>query len=391
MPVTVIKMSQISMTMIEGTVANWIKNEGDLLKKDEVLLEVETDKVVSEVTSPVTGILRKIIAQVGEDIPVGGDLCIIANENDDISGYISEGDRLIQEKTEDDDRIETTETNQIISTRKRISPLAKKIAIDKGINFNEIIGTGPDGLVKKDDVIKYSENIKETKSVAFNQEYEIMPFSGIRKVTAEQMMRGKHQTACLTTFTEVNMDKVKEIRKYIPVSYTTFVVKAASEAIKDFKIINSTLVENEIHIMNKINMNIAVGTGHSLVTPVIKNAGDKNILSISDDIDDLALRARENKLKNDDFSGGTFTVTNSGIYGSLIFTPIINYPQCAILGIGKLKKMPIVIEDEIKIATMCHLCLTYDHRIVDGETSVKFLQKVKCYLENPEEIIKKKK
>ena len=401
MAVTVFKMSQISMTMLEGVIVNWLKQEGDMVSKDEPLLEVQTDKVVMEMTAPTSGYIRKILAHVDDIVPVGGDLCIIADINDDISIHVKDSDNDNKKGKEEiiEKEVKAPQSNIEVDGRRKISPLAKKISITENVDYSKIVGTGPDGLIVKADIekqISERTTVKtETNAIQHDtyndMEIEIIPLKGIRKVTAEQMILSKQQTASVTTIAEVDMTKVGQYRKFVPASYTTYVVKAAAEALKEFQIINSSIVGDEIHIKKEININVAVATDKSLVTPVIRNAGNKNLLSISDDMDELAQRGRDGKLIPDDFAGGTFTVTNSGVFGSLIFTPIINYPQCAILGIGKLMKTPVVRDDEIVIANMMHLCLSYDHRIVDGAPAVQFLQKVKYYLENPEELIRKKK
>lgn len=395
MAITVFKMSQISMTMLEGVIAKWLKNEGDKVEKDEPLLEVQTDKVVTEMTSPCEGYIRKILAQEYDAVPVGGDLCIIADTADeDISAYIS--DKAYDKESVIENRVTSTQAYDI-NEKKRISPLAKKIALAENVDYKNIVGTGPDGTIVKADIEKAiseratmkAETDEALDNIQSNMEVEIIPFRGIRKATADHIMLSKQQTASVTTIAEVDMTKVGEHRKFVPVSYTTYVVKAAAEALKEFQIINSSIVGDEIHVKKQININVAVSTDKTLVTPVIRNVGDKNILSISDEIEALAKKARENRLTQEDFADGTFTVTNSGVFGSLIFTPIINYPQCAILGIGKLLKTPVVRNDEIAIATMMNLCLSYDHRIIDGAPAVQFLQKIKYYLENPGELVKK--
>jgi len=401
MAVTVFKMSQISMTMLEGIIVGWFKKEGDKVLQDEPLLEVQTDKVVIEVTAPTTGYIRKILANVGDTVPVGGDLCIIADVDENISQYLK--DPNVDNRNDKRETIEKESAINKMSTevdrRKKISPLAKKISLAENIDYTSIKGTGPNGLIVKADIEKaLNERLAgKNKLLGIQQDtqndmdIEIMPFNGIRKVTADRMMMSKQQTASVTTITEVDMTKIGEDIKSRHVSYTTYIVKAVAEALKEFKIMNSSIVGNEIHIKKQININIAIATDQSLLTPVIRNAGNKNLLSIGKDIDSLAQRAKEDKLTLEDFSSGTFTITNSGVFGSLMFTPIINYPQCAILGIGKLLKTPVVRNDEIVIATMMYLCLSYDHRIVDGEPAVKFLQKVKYYLENPEELIRRVK
>lgn len=220
-------------------------------------------------------------------------------------------------------------------------------------------------------------------------EDEVIPFIGIRRRTADVMMKGVHNTAAVSAIAEVNMSAVAEHRKFIPVSYTSWVVAAASRALADpaFRTVNSQLSGDSIVLKADINVSVSVATGTSLVTPVIKNADRKNILAIGDELAALAARAREGGLEPEDMRGGTFTVTNSGVFGSLFYTPIINYPQAAIIGMGKIMKTPVVVDDEIVVAPMMYLCITYDHRLIDGHVGAPFLQKVKHYLEHPRELV----
>jgi len=400
MPATVVKMTQLSMTMLEGVIAKWFKQEGDTISVGEPLLEVESDKVTVEITAPVTGVVRKILAGETEAVPVGGNICIIADVDDDISEYLNVSESNNNEtlnkagRTETQSIAETHSMAEQVERRPKISPLAKKIALASKIDFKALVGSGPGGLIIKSDVEKaQARALKQAAAIsekANDLEFDVLPLSGVRKRIAEHMTISKQNAASVTTVTEVDMSNIVSCRKVIPVSYTTYVVKAVAEALKEFSILNSSLVGEEIHIKKQININVAVAAANSLVTPVVRNAGEKNILTIGGEMDDLALKGREGELTPADFTGGTFTVTNSGVFGSLFFTPIINYPQCAILGMGKVLKMPIVRGDEIVIGHMMYLCLTYDHRIVDGAPAVQFLQRVKRYLENPDEMIKKK-
>jgi pyruvate/2-oxoglutarate dehydrogenase complex dihydrolipoamide acyltransferase (E2) component len=395
MAVSVVKMSQLSMTMVEGKIVRWLKKEGDAVIEGEAILEVETDKVTVEITAPSSGRMRKIIEAEGEYVQVGAPVCIIAGENEEITEFLSSS------KTADSRK--TAANTQVIRSddkKAKISPLARKLAQDYDLDISNIDGTGPGGLIVKDDVekakldkesIASSPRIYENRNATnpeIKDDVEIVPLRGVRKKIAGRLTISKQNAADVTTVAEVDMSKVANYRSIVPASYTAFVVRSAALALQEFPMVNSSLVGEEIHIRKQININVAVATEMGLITPGIRDTDKKNILVIAEEMNALAQKGRDGLLMPGDFESGTFTVTNSGIFGSLFFTPIINYPQCAILGMGKVMKTPVVRNDEITIAPMMYLCLTYDHRIVDGAPAVKFLQMIKHYLENPEEIMK---
>ncbi len=384
------KLSRLSMTMIEGEVIEWFKNEGDFVEQDEPLLEVQTDKVAMEVTSPKTGYIKSITAKAGDIVPVEDELCIISTDGSGADSSPSEPTEAKPDAGPSKPDLENTGPKEVISLekgpRKKISPLAKKIAQKEGLDYSNLTGTGVNGLVVKADILKVLENKPSPSSneVYVDGGYETIPMKGIRKVIAEKMMLSQKSTASLTTFAEVSLDKIAEMRKVVPLSYTTFILKAVANALAEYKIINSRIEDENILMMNDINVNVAMSVDEQLFTPVIKNADKKNLIAISDEVKNYSEKAKDKKLTMEDLEGGTFTVTNSGVFGSLFFTPMINYPQSAILGMGKIKKVPIVNEDnEIVIGREMILGLTYDHRLIDGEIAVKFLQKVISYIENP--------
>lgn len=387
------KLPQMSLTMQEGTITRWLKAEGEHLNKNEPLLELETDKVATELTAPREGILSRILVATDDTVPVETVLCIIADEAEG-----SETSKSTAGNFEPEAVPVGIPMEKMTQARRgyRASPLAMKIAADKGISLEGIQGTGPHGVIVKRDVLNMeaATAMKETSDTQkdtahYAQEIsnvQEIPLTGARKKTAEQMMRSRQMTASLTTFAEVDMTEVRKMRQYVHVSYTAYAVKAAAKALTEFPYMNSSLKQDKILLYGDVNINVAVSTGDKLVTPVLPHADKKDIFEIGDEIGALAQRGHEGALGLADFEGGTFTVTNSGVFGSLFFTPIINYPQCAILGVGKLIEQPVVRDGEIVIAPMMNLCLTYDHQIVDGATAVGFLQKVKYYLEHPAEM-----
>ncbi len=395
MAVTVFKMTQISMTMLEGKIVRWLKKEGDPIEEGEPLLEVETDKVAVEVTAPASGYLRKIMAKDGDTVQVGTPVGLIAGKEDDLSLYLENPAPNAEIATAQAGEKAAEPENEGAGKR-RISPLAKNIARELGVDIGGITGTGPGGLIVRADIEKAQAAqersalpapIQKQPDDKIEMGIEIVPLNGIRKRIAEHLTVSKKNAADVTTVLDVDMAKVSAFRTILPVSYTAFVVRAAAQALREFPVLNSSLVGEEIHIKKQINICVAVATETGLVTPVIPETDKKNVLTIGEEMDVLARKGRAGLLTPANFADGTFTVTNSGIFGSLFFTPIINYPQCAILGMGKVAKTPVVRGDEVVIAPMMYLCLTYDHRIVDGALAVKFLKQVKDFLEKPDQII----
>lgn len=409
MAVTVFQMSQISMTMVEGRVVKWLKQEQEPIQEGEGLVEIETDKIVVETTSPATGVVRKIMVPEGEYAPVGAPLCLIADRADDISAYVPGQAAAAGAATSASPAVAEPTPEPVPEKKIKASPLARKIAASQGVSLVGLTGTGPGGLIVRYDVeqamarkpapaappaavatpaVAPAFAPAPTAAPAAADDVEIIPLQGVRKRIAEHLTLSKQNAADVTTVMDVNMTKVASLRKVLSVSYTVFVVRAAAVALQEFPLLNASIVNNSIHVKKQINVNVAVATDTGLVTPVIPHTNRKNILTVAAEMDELARKARDGGLQPADFADGTFTVTNSGTFGSLLFTPIINYPQCAILGIGKVAKTPVVVDDAIVVAPVMYLCLTYDHRLVDGETAVKFLKSVKTYLEQPEQILK---
>lgn len=388
MAISVLKLTQLSMTMIEGTIVKWLKEEGQPVIEGEPVVEVETDKVVMPITASASGYLRKILVLEAETVPVGTALCYIGQPDDPLLG--EEQDKILETKTAET-KITVAQNHSESGVRVRISPAAKKMAKDLAVDYKDIKGSGPGGLIVKADIERghraERKEMEQSPVIQSGQKDEIIPFKGIRKRIADHLTISKQTAADATTVAEIDMSEVASFRKIIPVSYTTFVVRAAAKALLEYPILNASLLGDEIHLKKDINISVAVAVDEGLITPVVKRAAQKNILTIAEEINTLMQKGREGSLVPSDFEGGTFTVTNSGIFGSLFFTPIINYPQCAILGMGKVADTPVVRKGEIVIAPMMYLCLTYDHRLVDGAPAVKFLQRIKHYLENPRELI----
>lgn len=415
MPITNVIMPQFSMTMIEGVIVEWLVNKGDLVEVDQPVANIETDKITQPLLSPVKGVIQEFFAEEGSVVPVGKVVFTVGeNQKDshkieperpvgtqeDTSVHIIAGETV--PVTKPDIILSQEQSSSDVTFKVPSSPLAKRTAKEMGVDIRAINqGSGPDGLVIRKDVEHIAKDQSSSPHITVSKEVEkqpvsetsdqdvIYPIVGVRKAIAERLSASKNNLASVTTFVEVDMTKLAQLREVLPVSYTSFVVKAISVALKDerFKVMNSLALGDDSYVIKKdINISVSVATGTSLITPVIHNAGEKNLLNIADDLKSLATKARDKRLSLKDLEGGTFTVTNSGVYGSLFYAPIINYPQLAIIGMGKIQKKPIVVDDQIQIAPMMHLCLSYDHRIIDGETGAPFLQRVRQCIENPKEL-----
>jgi 2-oxoglutarate dehydrogenase E2 component (dihydrolipoamide succinyltransferase) len=411
--------------IIEATINKWLVKEGDAVREDDPLVEVATDKVDSEVPSPLTGILISVLAKEGTIAKIGDIIAVIENEavqtKEEKKKIESEVKRIrdtIEEIKKDNSVVETAA--HLLKSRtpsgKFISPLVRSIASREGISYTEldsIKGTGMDGRITRDDTLKLlSERKKAAESKVSKPEKqtpiqkgsgkttdtdEIIPMDRVRKLIADHMVMSKHTSPHVTSFIDADMTKVVMWRnankeRFMSaegqkLTLTPIFIDAAARALYEYPMINVS-VDGD-NIIRKKNFNIGMATAlpdGNLIVPVIKNANEKNLTGLAKAVNDLAERARTNKLKPEEITGGTFTITNFGTYNNLAGTPIINQPQSAILGTGVVKKTPVVIEtpegDMIAIRHIVILSLSYDHRVIDGALAGKFLSKIKEILEN---------
>lgn len=427
-----IVMPKMGLTMTEGFLTSWKKSEGDKISKGDVLFEVETDKLTNEYEAKVSGILRKILVDEGT-VNVLAPVAIISEEDEDISDLLAKAGgssevNIIEEKKEEIKDNSKPLSSLESSKRIRISPRARKIAQDLNIDISVVVGTGPSGSITEDDILKYSEKSKEDKkkvsptaSVVAEQlnvdinsikkESRIMkddvikfklceeltkyanpqeyrkPMSTMRKVIAKRMLESKQISPSVTFNIKVDTSAMKKLRDEIKdntkVSYTDIIVKIASSVLLEFSLLNSTIDGNEIVTRNYVNMGVAVSLPDGLIVPVIKYANVKGLKEISTEIKILGQKSKTNELSQDEISGGTFTISNIGMYGIDSFTPIINQPEVAILGVNSINEEVKVIDGEIKIKPMMNLSLTADHRVVDGAVAAQFMAKLKEYIEKP--------
>ncbi len=380
----------------EVTISSWLKSNGDYVELDEIISEIDSYKATFELTAEASGNLI-IEAEEGTTLEIGKLICKI------------EIKEISKEKKESQDQKEVLTENKsevITKERSESTPVAKKIMDEKGIDPKEISGTGAGGKITKEDVIN-SEQKVEASSTADSSEVQTVgnrnqrreKMTQLRKTISKRLVSVKNETAMLTTFNEVNMEPIMNLRKKykesfkekyeVNLGFMSFFTKACCVALSEWPAVNALLDENEIVYNDYCDISIAVSTPKGLVVPVIRNAESLSFDQIEKEIIRLATKARDGKLSIEEMQGGTFTITNGGIFGSMMSTPIINSPQSAILGMHNIVKRPMVVNDEIKIKPMMYLALSYDHRIIDGRESVSFLVRVKELLEDPSRLMLK--
>jgi pyruvate dehydrogenase E2 component (dihydrolipoamide acetyltransferase) len=377
-------MPRLSLTMKEGSVVQWFKKEGETVNKGEPLVEVLSEKVTFDVEAPESGMMRKIMVEEGMDAPVNATLAIIAAPDEEIPEIEAAPEPAIKE--EETIAAPEIRTEATVGAEERVlaSPAAKRLAKEHGIDLAQVKGSGPEGRIVEEDVRGFVEATKQpTPRVK-----EVIPLTGIKKTTAERVSRSMKTAPHSAVVMEVDMTNAVKLREERQVSYTEMLVKAVAVALKKHPFLNSTLTEDEkIRVYEDVNIGVAVATEHGLIVPVVHNADNKSLAEIASKLREIADKAREGKLAKEDVTGGTFTITNLGMYGVDMFTPIINPPEAAILGVGRIVDKPVAEAKQIVIKPMMTLSLSYDHRIVDGAPAAQFLQEIKKILENPRDLV----
>ncbi len=375
---TVVFMPRLTDTMHQGKILEWLKREGESVQEGDPLFVVETDKAAVEVNATASGVLLKVLVAEGESADVEEKVAVIGEPGEDIIHLLREPEKqkVEQEKAQ--------AAKPSLAQRVKASPAAKRLARERGINLAQVTGSGEGGLITEKDIENFGkgERKKPTGISPYGEE-ERWPLEGVRKAMAKRMAQSSHEMARVTTVAETDMTDLQGLSKEKGITITSFIVRSVVEALKDFPIINSSLKDETVVVKKYYNIGVSVASPRGLIVPVLHNAERMDLQQISERLGKLAQKARENRLSLEEISGGTFTVTNSGVFGSLFFTPMINPPESAILGLGKILKQPVVREDQIVIRSMMYLALSYDHRIIDGEGAVSFLQKVKKGLESP--------
>lgn len=394
MPIDVI-MPQMGESVAEGTILKWLVHEGDRVEKEQPIVEISTDKIDTEVPASVTGVIKKILYPEGKTVPVRTVIAHLEAVEQTEGADISE-EKLKAAKAVEKAKV-TEEIEKAEEREKRYSPLVRKLAQEYAINLEEVKGTGEGGRVTKKDVMDYMASKAVTpvpsraegETKVFERE-TLIPFNPKRKITADRMVQSKRTAAHVTTVFEIDMTSIERYRELhkdalkreeIHLTYLPFITLATARALKEHSLLNSSWTDEGIVQKNYYNIGIAVSLEDGLIVPVVKDADKKDLLQLAQEIQDLAQRSRTKRLKPEDVQGGTFTITNYGINGSLFGTPVIVLPQVAILGVGSVQKRPVVIADAIAIRSMMYLSLSFDHRIMDGANADMFLRRVKNILE----------
>ena len=411
-------------SITEATVSKWLKNEGDTVEVDEAIVELETDKVNLEVPSPVSGILTKINSKDGSIVEVGallgsvsenGEKTFKKEEIEKIKSAPKENNVVNLESSKKEPKIfeeelskpnaeeepliltkevKVEETSETKINKQTLSPAVRKIVVENKIDIQSVKGTGKDGRILKDDLIGLmGVNPKPSERKTQYGQEERIKMTRLRQTIAKRLKQAQENAALLTTFNEVDMSSVMEIRKEnqedfqnrygIKLGFMSFFVKACVVALKTFPAVNAEIDGDEIIYKNYYNISFAVGTDKGLVVPVLKNADEQSFADIEKNIKEISEKAKDSKLTIEDLQGGTFTISNGGVYGSMLSTPILNLPQSGVLGMHNIVERAVIVDGEIKIRPIMYLALSYDHRIIDGKESVSFLKMIKENLEDP--------
>ncbi|MBC6109113.1 2-oxoglutarate dehydrogenase complex dihydrolipoyllysine-residue succinyltransferase [Pedobacter fastidiosus] len=401
-----IKVPPVGESITEVVLSQWLKKDGDVVEMDEVIAELESDKATFELTAEQAGTLRTIAAE-GDTLPIGAVVCKI----EDGGAAPAKADAPKAEEkavvAEDKTSAPVAEKSGDSYATGTPSPAAGKILAEKGIDTAAVKGTGVDGRITKDDAVKAEAGKKPeapkasapvaTPAPAGSRTERREKMSPLRRTVAKRLVAVKNETAMLTTFNEVNMKPIMDLRgkykdqfkeKYgVGLGFMSFFTKAVTEALKDFPAVNGRIEGEELVYNNFADISIAVSAPKGLVVPVIRNAESMTLAQIEKSVLELALKARDSKLTIEEMTGGTFTITNGGVFGSMMSTPIINAPQSAILGMHNIVERPVAEKGEVVIRPMMYVALSYDHRIIDGRESVGFLVRVKQLLEDPARLL----
>lgn len=424
---TDIKVPQLGESVTEAIIAKWLKAEGDTVAMDEPLVELETDKVTLEVNAPEAGVLVSISAQEGDTVEVGALLGAMGEAGDAPAPKKEEPKAAEKETVILNDSEGSQDSKQDSSSSSQndksgeLSPAVRKLINDNNLDASAIKGTGKEGRIIKDDVLKFMDSDKDTVILSDSEESqkpqkdsssatlpqndkpktereERVKMTKLRQTIAKRLKEAQTEAAILTTFNEIDMGAYMDMRKSykdafekkhgVKLGFMSIFVKAACQALKEFPAVNAEIDGDHMVYKNYYDIGVAVSTPQGLVVPVVRDADQKSFATIEKDIGDMAVRARDGKLAMSEMMGGTFTITNGGVFGSMMSTPILNAPQSAILGMHKTQMRPMVMPDgSIEARPMMYVALSYDHRVIDGRESVSFLVKIKEILEDPARLL----
>ncbi|MFD1008401.1 MULTISPECIES: 2-oxoglutarate dehydrogenase complex dihydrolipoyllysine-residue succinyltransferase [Oceanisphaera] len=397
-----IKVPDLPESVADATIATWHKQPGDRVERDEVIVDIETDKVVLEVPAPEAGILEAIIEDAGATVL--GQQLIGRLKVGAVAGEATK-EKTASNDAKADDKADSKADSK--GDDDSLSPAVRRLVAEHNVDVAKVSGSGKGGRITKEDVEAFiKDGGKKAAPAAAKAVVEVplgertekrVPMSRLRKRVAERLLEAKNTTAMLTTFNEVNMGPIMALRKQyqevfekrhgVRLGFMSFYVKAVVESLKRFPEVNASLDGEDIVYHNYFDVSIAVSTPRGLVTPVLRDCDRLSLADIEKTIKELAIKGRDGKLTVDDMTGGNFTITNGGVFGSLMSTPIINPPQSAILGMHKIEDRPMAVNGEVVIQPMMYLALSYDHRMIDGRESVSFLVSIKELLEDPTRLL----
>ena len=393
-----VQMPSLGLSIPEGTIERWLKKEGDPVEKGDLLVVIMSEKVTVDIPAEASGVLLKILCPAGTKVKVGEAIAVIGASGERVDAAPKAAALAPTPST----AVSPGPPGHKDRGDLRISPLAMRIATEHGVDVREVAAAYPGKKIGKEEVLAFLERKKEkepakepvpARAPVAEAGDEVKPLSGPLRAMAEHMAMSARTAARVTTMAEVDMAEMVKLRQAlkekfqkdygINLTFVPFVMKAMAEGAKEFPILNASLRGEEVVFHGAVNIGVAVDTGESLLVPVVKEVAKKSIVDLSREVGQLSVKAREGKLSLRDIQGGTISLTNAGVYGALLATPLIHQPQSAILWVGKIMEMPVVREGQIVIRPMLYLCLSYDHRIVMGAQAVRFLQVVKKHLENP--------
>ena len=428
-----VRIPALGESVVSAVIAKWLKHEGDSVKQGDALVELETDKVNVEVSAEASGVLQKIMKQEGDEVAVGDVIAMIgeaAQQSQQLQQ--SQPQQLLSQEVMAAQQPVAREVEAATDGQRSVSPLARRIATEHNIDLSQVKGNSPHGRVTKDDVISYIEQSAQAPAASAIAAPQLQSNGGTtaapakpaptstptpkpspqegsrgreervrlsrrRQTIAQRLVEAQHTAAMLTTFNEIDMSAVMEIRSrrkdafkerhQISLGFMSFFTKAVIGALKAFPRLNAEIQGNEMVLKHYYDIGIAVGVQEGLVVPVLRDADRKSFAEIEREIAELAKRARDNTLALAELQGGTFTITNGGVFGSLFSTPILNAPQVGILGMHKIEQRPVAVNGQVVIRPMMYVALSYDHRIVDGQEAVQFLVRVKELVEDPESLL----
>ena len=400
-----IKAPTLPESVPDGTIATWYKNVGDTVARDELLVDIETDKVVIEVVSPTDGTLKEILKDAGETIVSNQAIASVLENDGNKAAVASKVEREVEELPIAQAGAGSNETEAMIS------PAAKKLIEENNLDATSIAGSGKGGRITKEDILTKLESGSAAKTavstaiapanIGVSDEgrlEERVPLSRLRAKVAERLLHASQSTAMLTTFNEVNMKPVMDIRNRYKeefekahdgtrLGFMSFFVRACTEALKRYPAVNASLDGADVVYHGYQDIGVAVSSPRGLVVPVLRNVDSMGLAQVEKEIRNFGLKARDGKLSIDEMTGGTFTISNGGVFGSLLSTPILNPPQTAILGMHKIQERPMAVSGEVVVLPMMYLALSYDHRMIDGKEAVQFLVTVKELLEDPTRLL----